>query len=444
VLDGEGDREARATARGPAVARKAVVIVLGAGAAGLAAARVLRRAGAAVIVVEARARLGGRVDTRIDRVLGVPVEHGAEFVHGRPASVIALAAEAGLRLRRVPDRHLALTDGRLAREGKAFRHAVDLLERGTRRGESVAALLSRLRRAGEASAEELRFARGFVEGFYLADPRTASSAALARMERGLATIGEGMFRAEGGWAAALAPLSRSWEREAGSLRLGTAVEVVRWRPGRVEVHARGVAGGRLPPIAGARAVVTFPVGVLRAGRVRFSPALPGIARAAARVEMGPVVKVILRFRDPPWDPGTVFLHVPRALVPVFWTLAPLRAPILVGWVGGPRAARLSRLGAPATVQAALASAGRALRRSPGVLEERLEWAEVVDWARDPLALGGYAVFPVGAEDAPTELARAVADTLFFAGEATDPDFAGTVDGALRSGERAAREVLATL
>jgi monoamine oxidase len=427
------------------VARKATVLVLGAGAAGLAAARTLRRGGAAPIVVEARGRLGGRVDTRVDPVLGVPVEHGAEFVHGRPPSVIALAAEAGVRIRRVPERQLAPAGGRLAEEGDTLERAEALLGKGTRPGESIAAVLSRLRRAGEATAEEIRFARGFVEGFYLADPRTASSLALARLERGLAAIGaDAIFRVEGGWAAALAPLASDLLRTPGSLRLGATVEAVRWRPGRVEVAARGAAGGRVPPIAGARAIVTFPVGVLRAGWVRFSPPVPGPAGAAARLEMGPVVKVILRFREPPWERGTVFLHVPGAPVPVFWTLAPRSAPLLVGWAGGPAAARLSRRGRTATLRAALASVGRALRRSPAALEANLDAAEVIDWTEDPLALGGYAVIPTGAEDAPGALARPVADTLFFAGEATEPDFAGTVDGAIRSGERAAREALATL
>lgn len=427
------------------------VLVLGAGAAGLAAAEALRRAGRSALVVEARDRPGGRVDTRRDPVHGVPVERGAEFVHGRAPEVESLAAAAGVRLRRVPDRHLVAGPSRRGGDGdlRALEAGEDLLAGPERDGETVAARLGRLRRAGRASAGGVRMARAFVEGFYLADPRTASAAAIARLERGMAAIGaEATYRAEGGWSALLAPLVAPLVR-GGALRLGTRAVEVRWRPGAVEVAVRGPAGAPLPSLHAARAIVTLPVGVLRAGAVRFAPALPGKARAWSALEMGPVVKVILRFRAPPWRArgsplrGLGFLHLPGAPVPVFWTLAPLAAPHLVGWAGGPRAARLAGRSPQAVLAAALGGLAPALGGGRAALEEALDGAEVVSWADDPLARGGYAVFPAGAEGAAAQLAAPVADTLFFAGEATDPALAGTVAGALRSGRRAARELLAT-
>jgi len=424
------------------------VLVLGAGAAGLSAARVLLRAGVRVLVLEARGRTGGRVDTRADPLLGVAVERGAEFVHGRPAPVLALAREAGQRLERVPDGILTLRRGRLRPDGGAGLSGRAVLQRARDDRESVAGLLARAGKERWAGPEELRALRAFVEGFYLADPRTASAAALARMDRALATIdGDRSYRARGGWASLLAPLGQEAHR-AGALHLGTRATAVRWRPGAVEVAARGPAGGPLPAFRGERLVVTLPLGVLRAGDVLFRPAPEAAAGAWARLEMGSALKVLLRFRRPLWEAATAgttsFLRLPGAPVPIFWTLAPARAPLLVGWVGGPRARRLAALGEQAALRAALRGLAPALRRSPRELEQALDGAEVVDWARDPLARGGYAVFPVGAAGAQEALARPVAGTLFFAGEATEPDLAGTVDGALRSGARAAREVLASL
>lgn len=424
------------------------VLVLGAGAAGLAAGRALRAAGLDALVVEARDRTGGRVDTRVDRVLGVPLELGAEFVHGRPAALRALAREAGVALRRIPDRHLRPDGTRLAPASAELGRAQEILALGERDDEPFDRLLARpavRRRFGDAAAE---LARSFVEGFYLADPRRASSLALARMTRALDEVGgDATWRPDGGWTAVLAPLVRALD-PARSLRLSARVEEIRWRPGAVEVRARGAAGGPLPPIHGDRAVVTFPLGVLKRGAVRFSPALFAKRRALGALDMGPVVKVILRFRTAFWErrgAGALgFLHAPGAAFPTFWTLAPLRAPVLVGWAGGPAGARLSGRPVAAIARAAIASLASALRVSAAEVEDRLDAVRVADWRADPLAGGGYAVFPVGSADAARALAEPVAGTLFFAGEATaDAAAAGTVPGAIASGERAAREAIAS-
>jgi monoamine oxidase len=127
---------------------------------------------------------------------------------------------------------------------------------------------------------------------------------------------------------------------------------------------------------------------------------------------------------------------------VFWTLAPVEAPVLVGWAGGPDAERLAGRPAQEVLRLALRSAARGLGTRAEELEERLDAGTVVDWTRDPFAGGGYAVFPIGSAGASETLARPVERTLFFAGEATAGVDAGTVEGALASGERAAREVLA--
>lgn len=420
------------------------VVVIGGGAAGLAAAaRLAPRA--RVTLLEARPRLGGRVDTRLDPELGIALEGGAEFVHGRPPLTLALARRAGAGLRRVPDRHAVRAGARRSDGSGRLARAEGLLGTDARDAVPFAAVLRDARRRGVPPAD-VELAAGFVRGFYLADPRTASAGALARFTRALDAIhGDELARVDGGYARLLEPLRRALARAGTEVRLSAHVEEVRWGPGAVEVRARGAAGGPLPVLAADAAVVTVPVPLLRRGGLRFRPALPDKARAAAALGMGPVVKVLLRFRRALWPGGgpraPAFLHVPGAPVPVFWTLAPLPSPVLVGWAGGPDAEALAgRRGG--VLRAALASAARGLGRPAGALEDALDAATVVDWTRDPLAGGGYAVFPSGTAGAAPALARPVAGTLFFAGEATDPGLAGTVEGALRSGERAARELLA--
>jgi monoamine oxidase len=425
------------------------VIVVGAGAAGLAAGRALARAGLAVTVLEARPRTGGRVDTRQDARLGVPVERGAEFVHGRPPEVLRLAREAGVHLKEIGGRTAAFQRGRLRPADRAFEHMQELL--AWPGGEGPFSGVLRSARARRWSALERALAAEFTEGYYLAAPARQSRAALRAMTEAEEEIGaDQAWRAAEGQAALLAPLSRAIER-GGELRLSTLVTAVRWRPGSVEVRARGASGAPLRPLRADRLVVTLPAGLLAGGAVRFQPALTAHAAAAARLDMGAVVKVLLRFRAPFWHrrqgrapgwPDLAFALVPGAAVPTWWTLQPLEAPVLVGWAGGPAAMRLT--GRPsAALEQGLRVLAAAFGRPRGELEDLLDAAEVVDWRADPLAGGAYAAFPPGTAGVPEALARPLAGTIFFAGEATTLRAAGTVHGAIESGERAARQVIAS-
>ncbi|TMH71323.1 MAG: FAD-dependent oxidoreductase, partial [Betaproteobacteria bacterium] len=117
---------------------------------------------------------------------------------------------------------------------------------------------------------------------------------------------------------------------------------------------------------------------------------------------------------------------------------PLRGPLLTAWAGGPKAARLTGSSARKLVDAALASVESVFGKG---VRGHLAAAYAQDWMRDPYSRGGYSYVLVGGKGAREELAAPIDDTIFFAGEATDSEEAGTVAGALRSGIRAAREVL---
>jgi monoamine oxidase len=425
------------------------VLVLGAGAAGLAAAAKLAHAGLRPVVIEARERVGGRVDTRRDPRLGIPVERGAEFVHGRPRAVLRLARAARVRLAEIDGRVLAFERGALRPADRRFDRMQELLEVGEGDGPFSAVLQGA--EARRFTALERTLAKSFVEGYYLAPAARQSRAALRAMTAAEEAIGaDRAYRAIAGQAALLAPLVRALER-GGELRLGTRALAVRWRPARVELEARGPAGAPVL-VGGERLVVTLPAPLLAAGEPAFTPPLRDKRGAASRLDAGPVVKVFLRFRRAFWRerrrrarawPDLAFALAPRLPVPTWWTPYPLDAPLLVGWAGGPAARRLAARGPRAAVAAALASLSRAFAVARPELEDLLDGAELASWQDDPLARCGYVVFPPGTTDVPAALARPVADTLFFAGEATVLGAAGTVHGALESGERAAREVLAS-
>jgi monoamine oxidase len=128
----------------------------------------------------------------------------------------------------------------------------------------------------------------------------------------------------------------------------------------------------------------------------------------------------------------------------YWTQRPLPNDLVVAWVGGPRVGALRGLGNAEIIARAVGGFG-GLFGEPGVARRELENGLMHDWSSDPFALGAYSYLKVGAGSARAALAAPVDDTLFFAGEATSSDGeGGTVNGALASGERAAREVLAAL
>jgi len=410
------------------------LIVIGAGAAGLAAAAALVRAGRSVLILEARDRVGGRCWTRRMPGLDIPVELGAEFIHGEAASTHAFLAEAGIAAVDSTREQRYLERGRLRRMS-AFAEAQRAVRRAPplERDVSFDQLLARTR----ASRKTKTLARMMVQGFDAADPARVSARSILEEWGEGGSLGASQPRPQGGYGALFEWLAHSVVAHGARLRLDSPVTTLLWKRGNVVVKGRSFA------FRARRAVVTLPLGVLQARAVRFSPSLGMKAPALGKLASGPVIRVAMRFHSRFWEkraPEVAFFHVPEAPFPTFWTPLPMRAPLLTAWAGGPKAARLTGSSRNALLAAALRSVGMVF--GPGrKLAAELEAALVQDWRNDPYARGGYSYVRVGGEGAREWLAEPIEDTLFFAGEATDIEEAGTVAGALRSGERAAREVL---
>ncbi|MGQ0544981.1 MAG: flavin monoamine oxidase family protein [Betaproteobacteria bacterium] len=404
---------------------QAEVIVIGAGAAGLAAAAALARAGRDVLVLEARGRVGGRGLTLCHPALDAPLELGAEFIHGRPQATLSLLKKTKTRAIESTRTQRMLWHGRLV-PVNAFAAARQAVQARIEQDLSFAAYLDRQQLSPRLKA----LATMMVQGFDAADPRRASARDIVA-EWGAEAIGASQQRPQGGYGPLLEALARSGAR----LQLQTAVREVRWRRGRVEVRADSF--NKPVSILGKQAIVTLPLGVLQAGAVRFTPVLKEKHSSFSRLASGPVIRVALVFRSRFWDPEVAFYHSPAAAFPTFWTPLPMRVPLLTCWAGGPKAARLSGKSAQALVRIACQTVETVLRR-----KGELAGAYAHDWAADPYARGGYSYVKVNGEGARELLAAPVRDTLFFAGEATNTQGeSGTVGGALQSGERAAREVL---
>jgi monoamine oxidase len=410
------------------------ILVIGAGAAGLAAAAELARAGRSVLVLEARSRVGGRCYTRRMAGLAVPVELGAEFIHGEAQATHALLREAGVRPIDSIREQRYLDDGTL-HPVNAFAEAQRAIQGAPALAEDISfeSLLKRTR----LERKSRTFARLMVQGFDAADPRRASARSIVEEWSEGGSLGASQPRPEGGYGALLERFAQSLVERGVRLQVDSVVQKLEWKPGAVLVS--GTSHGRSFAFRAPRAIVTLPLGVLQSKAVRFSPALKTKHEALAKLASGPVIRVAMRFHTRFWEekaPGVAFFHVPEAPFPTFWTPLPMQAPLLTAWAGGPKAARLTGSTKEALLSAALATVAKVFGEES---QSEMAAAHVHDWQADPYARGGYSYVLVGGEGARERLAAPVERTLFFAGEATDPEEAGTVAGALRSGERAALE-----
>lgn len=451
------------------------IIIIGAGAAGLAAARDLSRAGREVVVLEARDRVGGRVLTHREPRFPAPIELGAEFVHGRPHELCRLAHAANLQLYEVSERHWYFEGDKVSKSHEFWKQIEGLMDR-MKRGESDQSLKQFLDTLPDD--EETRQAKSmvtrYVEGFHAGNiDRIGIRGLIAANNAAESIDGDEAFRFVDGYGSLMDALRAEAESFGAKFHLRTTVRDLNWQSDQIEVICEtGAAKGTCGFAAGA-ALITLPLAILQAsagnGAVRFVPALPQSKQKAIQgVAVGNVIKINLVFKQRFWESvkrwgeagesvdfsDAGFFHCPGAPFPTWWTQLPIRAPLLVGWMGGPRAERVdtrqtavSRTENPAGpvgpvfLDRAIASLAQIFNLSASAVGDEFESSFMHDWRDDPFSRGAYSYVPVNGLAAQRDLAEPLDSKLFFAGEATAAGHIGTVHGAIQSGERAAKEIL---
>jgi monoamine oxidase len=438
------------------------VIVIGAGAAGLAAAAELARAGLFVTILEARDRIGGRMFTQRDPVSQAPIELGAEFIHGLPPEIWEPLQARDIRITEVTGEPWCFRQGRLC--GCDFFSQVDDILKQMDANAPDESFLHFLKQCCDPESNPKKRAASeralaYVSGFNAADPDRVGVHWLVQGMRAEEQIeGDRAFRSKNGYEDLLEIFRQQLAQAGVCIQTETVVDSVRWMKGRAEVSTR--KGTESSKFETGRVLVTLPLGVLKAaadddGAVQFTPSLPREKlEALKKLEMGKVMRVTFRFRHRFWDTisapngkrktlsGMSFLFSDDDWYPTWWTTIPEKLPIITGWAPFRCAEHLSGKSRSFVIDRGLQTLSGLLNVGLNELTQWLEASYFHDWQSDPFSRGAYSYGAVGADGAQQALASPVENALFFAGEATDTTgHNGTVHGAIASGRRAAKEIL---
>ncbi len=415
------------------------IVVVGAGAAGLMAARELARAGKRVTIVEARDRCGGRIHPLPTAEFGYPAEGGAEFVHGEAPVTHGLLREAGLSLLPIQGTQWTAEDGKLSREGPQELHKAEF-HKALRELKDDLTVAEFLRRyfAGHEYGRLRHSIERMVEGYDAADPERASTLALRDewMDGGRTT----QARIAGGYGALVDFLAAECRKHGVAIHLTSSVSAI--EASNTKVTARCANGDAHECDA---VVLTVPLPLLK--EIVLPTAEREKAAAAAHIGFGNVIKILLRFETRWWtdkrtDLADLTFLLSDKRIPVWWTQHQAEQPVLTGWFGGPKTEEMARLNEQELIEAGFRSLADIFGLDPSELRRTLVAARAINWAHDPFARGAYSYATPGTRAAQTVLSRSNGGAIFFAGEALyRGQDTGTVEAALASGLETARVVL---
>jgi monoamine oxidase len=415
------------------------IIIIGAGAAGLMAARILMESKHEVVVVEARDRVGGRIYTQ-QVGFSIPIETGAEFMHGSQPMTMSLMKEAGIKHKLLSGKRYQIWNGEIE-EGDLFSDGWEKLTRALEQLDQDMPFADFLEQDfADQKYQKLRTkVRGFVEGYDAADLNRVSSMALAK--EWSASDDEHQYRLEGGYSAVIAFLEDKVRKTGGQIWLSSPVTAIEWSQNNVKVM---LSSGM--QLEAEKVIITIPVAPLQSGAVTFSPSLPAHLNAFRQMGFGGVIKFFIEFKSAFWQERisrplkkTAFVFS-DARIPTWWTQLPNETPLLTGWLGGPGTRELSRDGYE--LQKVMVDSLRyVFNCSSSLIENEIAEWHVADWLNDPYALGAYSYPTINTPHARSLLSRPVKDTLYFAGEHLyDGSAMGTVEAALVNGKETAEKI----
>lgn len=418
------------------------IIIIGAGVAGLMAAKELSSKGYKVTILEADNRIGGRIHTITNQSFTQPVEAGAEFIHGKLPCTLKLLKEAGIAYHPVAGAMIRVKNGVWQEQDELITGWDELMQRmnAIKEDMTIAAFLEQY--FNDEKFESMRRSvKSFAEGYDLADTSIASLFALR--DEWMHEEDE-QYRIDGGYIQLVSYLEKQCKENGCIIHTSSIVKQIHWQKNKVTITTADNKTYKAIKI-----IITLPLGILQAdatakASVNFIPSIDEYLKAIHQVGFGAVIKILLEFKEAFYtkqrdDIGFVLSN---EIIPTWWTQYSSTYPLLTGWVGGERAIMKKDLHEEEILQLALESLSNIFKINISTLKNLLTAWHIAKWQTHEYALGGYSYNTLFSEKARSLLNTALEDTIFFAGEAIyEGSYPGTVEAALVSGSNVAGKIM---
>ena len=410
------------------------ILVIGAGASGLMAAKELSAKGKKVIILEARDRAGGRIDTLPAKHFSMPVEAGAEFIHGDLELTIQLLKENNIQYTKVEGSMLRKKEGKWQDTDEEIVGWEEMMQK-------MSALKEDMTLSGflntffnqEKYARLRQSALQFAQGFDVANENDAS---VIELRNEWEHEEEEQYRLPGGYMQLIDALTMTCLRQHCEIHFSEAVSKVVWNKNKAEVTT-----ANNEQFSAERIVLTVPVSILQNEQaITFIPAIPDKINAARQIGYGGVIKVLIEFEEAFWQDiqQDALFFFSEEKIPTWWTQYPANSKLLTGWLGGPKALAMQDYPPEQILDIALQSLDAIFNKK---LPPIKAW-RIVNWHKETFTLGAYSYNTIQSKEAKERLKEPVEDTIYFAGEAIYTGNAqGTVEAALVSGKEVAERAL---
>lgn len=427
------------------------VIIVGAGAAGLMAAKKLSGEGITLCVLEARDRIGGRIHTITDINSATPIEGGAEFIHGNLEVTLDLLKESGIDKQEIKGELWQVINGEWTQENNFFKNAEAIIQqlKTIKEDISIAEFLNRSF-AEEKYSDLRKSITSYIEGYYSGE--TEKTSAKAFLKEWANEDGQ-QYKPAGGYGKMIDYLAESCKKAGAIIKLSTVVKEIRWKKEYAEV-----IDDNGNSFTASKVIITVPLGVWTAGdntqaAILYFPALPLKTEAARQMGFGSVIKILIEFEDRFWEDEAIIqktktdtrnfhMALSDMPIPTWWTQSLKYKPLLTGWLSGPKAEKMKNENDEALMLQSLYSLSNIFKIDSYDLKKKMKWYKVFNWSKDPFTCGSYSYSAMKTIQARKVLMEPVQNTLFFAGEALYEGLeTGTVEAALTSGLKAASKIL---